>query len=400
MSNVGISNLAIQSWNAVLKKAGCADIVLIGEGHIAEFVVYLATSLHAEHRIRCILSLDAHSPRQLQGHGISIYPVLTHLRMLESSLIVITELQLDKVQRLLTRLHIRQESIHVWSLGRAALCDLYDPLLGYSRSGVMDGYQVHGSTEVGATRILVLGGSTSDPTMSPGYSWPLILSHIMKRNGIEATIYNGGIVGYASGQELLKLVRDGVAISPRIVISFSGINDFYRGTCNQETPYCSPYIHQSVLPHIQQNIEALRDRDRCLQVSIIRSISTGLKSDLSRARMWIRNMLFMKSICNSMNASFMGVLQPSMFSQHYPLSDTEKQYLTIRFSERARREFIESYAEAREELIRSPHDGILSLDNIFDNNPGIFYDHCHFGQKGAVRIAHYIYSLLRHKSIS
>ena len=58
--------------------------------------------------------------------------------------------------------------------------------------------------------IVILGGSTSDPVLyaSKADAWPQILSQKMREANQPGTVVNGGVGGYSSSQELLKLVRD------------------------------------------------------------------------------------------------------------------------------------------------------------------------------------------------
>ena len=74
--------------------------------------------------------------------------------------------------------------------------------------------------------ILTLGGSTTSgfyQFISKGETWPKILA---EKAGKEFKIYNGGVGGYSSTQELYKFIKDGARIrNLSYVISLSGIND-------------------------------------------------------------------------------------------------------------------------------------------------------------------------------
>lgn len=93
--------------------------------------------------------------------------------------------------------------------------------MGYN---VTPGFVTYDSGVSGdALKIVVLGGSTSDPAL--GYSWPELLAGVLKERGAKATVLNGGVAGYSSNQELIKLTRDVLPLGPDIVISMSGVND-------------------------------------------------------------------------------------------------------------------------------------------------------------------------------
>lgn len=77
--------------------------------------------------------------------------------------------------------------------------------------------------------ILTLGGSTTDGVFqlfSNGYTWPYQLNETFKKQNIKYNIVNGGVGGYNSEKEFLKLLIDGRKLKNlKIVISLNGIND-------------------------------------------------------------------------------------------------------------------------------------------------------------------------------
>jgi hypothetical protein len=118
--------------------------------------------------------------------------------------------------------------------GVSLIFDRIDPLLGWSMSEerlrhtgfeVTDGFIVlrsHGESET--LRILITGGSTSDLAVLD-HNWPVILHEKLEERGIRSVIHVGAVGGYNSGQELLRLIRDGIHLRPHIHISYSGANE-------------------------------------------------------------------------------------------------------------------------------------------------------------------------------
>jgi len=85
--------------------------------------------------------------------------------------------------------------------------DCFDPFLGYSRyyqcsnGEKLYGFDLYGKKDA-KYKIVTLGGSTTDSTLFGIKSWPLKLYELI--NNSDVCIYNGGIVGYDSAQELIK----------------------------------------------------------------------------------------------------------------------------------------------------------------------------------------------------
>ena len=97
--------------------------------------------------------------------------------------------------------------------------------LGHSFLGKqgMYGFEVLGENGAHDTRIVVLGGSTTDGELFPFKSWShFLLEKIGDKN---VTIYNGGVVGYTSTHELIKLLRDVLFMEPDMIIVYDGFND-------------------------------------------------------------------------------------------------------------------------------------------------------------------------------
>jgi hypothetical protein len=103
------------------------------------------------------------------------------------------------------------------------------------KDGIASGPFVYYKNSSADNAILVLGGSTTDGFynhFSQGNVWPLYLNKLVASK--KFFVINGGVGGYGSSKELLKLLIDGGRINANIkyVISLNGINDMpgYRST--------------------------------------------------------------------------------------------------------------------------------------------------------------------------
>ena len=105
-----------------------------------------------------------------------------------------------------------------------------EPHLGYARNPknprlkpYEGGYKIFGDKNNADYVVVALGGSTTDPWDLD--NWPKQFQEYLETKGINTVVYNGGVSGYSSSQELLKILRDLPAINPDLVISLNGIND-------------------------------------------------------------------------------------------------------------------------------------------------------------------------------
>lgn len=100
------------------------------------------------------------------------------------------------------------------------------------------GFQVLGMDKESDYRIVLLGGSTTDGWLYEFKSWADFLYE--KCIGYHVTIFNGGISGYTSTQELVKLLRDGITLNPDMIILYDGVNDAWGNY--RHKPYSFTYL--------------------------------------------------------------------------------------------------------------------------------------------------------------
>lgn len=186
--------------------------------------------------------------------------------------------------------------------------DMVDPLLGYTRTGgICPGIVTYGKLNgKNDLAVLILGNSSSDSTFGNLNCWGhylfLELSKLCAERNV--VIYNGAVSGYYSGQEFLKLCRDGVDLKPSIVISFSGVTEITTKAKGKKL--LQKYqlrMWNSILgqPGIIPDSLHMRNMNK---------LSTGLEEMLSDEAAWIDNERKMYAICKEFGIKFIGCLQP------------------------------------------------------------------------------------------
>lgn len=258
-----------------------------------------------------------------------------------------------------------------------------DPMLGYSRKyedGTY-GFKVFGQKNMAEQRIVTVGGSTTAFGTYLAKSWPQFLyEKISTRN---VCVYNGGISGYDSSQELLKLIRDCLPIKPSLVISYSGYNDLVQTLPNHRRnryPYVSLYMQD-----VMKTIAGIDGKELTLAM--------GEESKESVAQIWINNQKMMRAICKMFGIAYVGILQPCLacVGEGYVLSETEKKRIGVEVpgNIEACRSF---YDEIKKADVFS--EWLLDGKDIFDGATDVFYDICHIKEKGNELIAEYVQNII------
>jgi len=264
--------------------------------------------------------------------------------------------------------------------------DKVDPLLGWSwsnQSFLSKGYDTSHNClalyskcalPIKPVKIFITGGSTSDITLkSP--NWVNELQSLLKANNINAIIYCGAVCGYNSGQELLKLLRDGMMIEPDIHISYSGANDFASNvgyvSDYEKNIYNSFFEQKNISPLLPNTIYMLR-----LLLPQKKTILSFENTSPPRSdSFWYNNMLAMGGIATKKNYAFMGILQPVLGMGHYRQHNAEAVLDSGRIGRKAN--YGEYYPKAKQH-IASDTLHFFDFTHIFDTVRGeVFVDFCH-----------------------
>ena len=209
-----------------------------------------------------------------------------------------------------------------------------DPMLGYAHPkriaietkpfGVspIDGFGVHRAKQGDYMEIFTLGGSTSDPFLAARkkeFAWTYHL-YTNCRRVVNCQVWNGGVGGFGSPQEVLKLVRDVVPREPDLVVSLHGPNELnrlgrvpfttgeayrrLRAEAGEEKLWLDNY-----LPNLLSAVAWIRREDDTPARD--REIHWGYNyNDVTPFQRWKTNVEMMHGIAASQGVPYVTVLQP------------------------------------------------------------------------------------------
>jgi len=299
----------------------------------------------------------------------------------------------------------------------------YDPLLGYAYNSANDlplkdnEKYTHGLVFIGDRvdcdiRIAILGGSTSD--ISYDGSWLREFHKTLKLKGLNPLLISAAVSGYATIQELMKLIRDVIPleVKPDIVISLSGVND--TGFIQASSPE-SPTLHKyqkNIGEFIVKQYGDEKQKDSYFNHKIkansytpvgmnnkysIGKLVSGLKSNQKPEEHWFQTIRMQKALCNEFGIQYLSFLQPIFNIGKYNSSDVEhtiyKEFLQNHAGIHTR-EYQETvsdfYIHARD-IVKNNQSFMFDLVDIFENEENVYLDIRHPNQKGntilAVKIA-------------
>lgn len=268
-----------------------------------------------------------------------------------------------------------------------------DPLLGFAygsndlpkrpNENRVPGFVVYGKQNEGsdkAFRVVTLGGSTTGPLFE--WNWPRQLYDQLDTMGVDAVIFNGGVNGYSSNQELLKLLRDVLPLEPHIVVSFTGINDLGFLHAMQRHPMLHPYIDQ-IMKRVLRQQPSTRN-----SAGVISEVHYGQPVSVRPAEHWIRNLRLMQAICSEFGVRFLGLLQPTLGVGDYEMNDEEAQMLTDYDQQHRGKYLVECKEFYREALdLVKKCDYIENMVDVFRTQSAVYYDCRHPNRRGYEIIA-------------
>lgn len=271
---------------------------------------------------------------------------------------------------------------------------IYDPLLGYTHNheaararGIeaVPGYEVirpagHGGGSL--PRVMVLGGSTSSRLEL--CNWPRHMVEIAEQDhGTALEVFSGGVGGYGSSQELIKLIRDLPGIKPGTVVVLSGINDM-------GFPWAAPG-HPMV-----HSFQATIARSVANGADAFSDFSLGPRDESPAHEHWLRNVRLMKAACEASGVDCLVFLQPVLGAGAYVPQGTDVALFAEHVKGKrnedgspyidALREF---YDVVRGELAAGKPDyaHVTDLTDIFVGQEGIYRDSRHPNEIGNRLIA-------------
>lgn len=268
----------------------------------------------------------------------------------------------------------------------AARNEILDVNLGVSYIGKqgMRGFTVIGKALPSDTKIVILGSSTTDGEFYPFKSWPEFLADRLEGKNI--TIYNGGMAGYTTSHELLKLLRDVLYMNPDMVITYDGNMDIAREV-GENNPFAFLQLNR-IMKYVSSCDEIDLDYDPAKHQHC-----TGIKPDVDRFNIWLSNIKRMEAVCRYEKIRFLSFLAPTLNSK----PEKTKEETGMIWSRWINDDYDKWTYKFREEirLTAFTYDYIYDLSDIFDNENDVYMDGYHVFEKGNKIIADSIYGVVQ-----
>lgn len=280
-----------------------------------------------------------------------------------------------------------------------------DPSLRLKR---IPGFVVYGEEDPEAIRIVALGSSTTDPTTfllgdhGPD-NWPKVLQDICQANGKKCVVYNGGIGGFTSSQELLKFIRDVLPMKPDVVVSLNGGNELYH--YSSQFPFTHHYqlrLMNKLVGKHQHHLCGYFPNTMFIFNYLLNKrgnsfpIHEGTPYEIKPAKIWEMNTRTLSAIAKEYGIHYYVFLQPLVGVGNYISSKTDQEYLkTHEETEKYLTFLTELYTEAKESCKNK--DYCIDLTSLFDGKQDLFADPRHPNREGDRLIANEIYNQLQNR---
>lgn len=275
----------------------------------------------------------------------------------------------------------------------------YDPVLGYNldtEDEETKGFRIFGDlNNARAIRILTLGGSTTDAYTLPN-TWSECLHEILNEQSIDNVVICGGVSSYTSAGELFKLIRDGFALKPDMVLNYSGFNDIGL----PRYPYINVYMRQmSRYLGVQNHINGVHfDQHKF-------GISWGVNGDFEGSiqddyHFWINNQKMIHAVCNARDVCQITFLQPSLFNGKKKMSQTEQSYQQNLVYSGINRILTKELSENVKEFCFCAQSDVNELDWLYDLSEifcdqDVYFDSAHVNDLGNKIIAENIADIVK-----
>ena len=309
---------------------------------------------------------------------------------------------------------------------RGTSYEAMDGLLGYARSeqegnslqsGIpfvyKDGFVFYGATasakelssgSLSRPIIVTLGGSTTEPRLD---CWAEHLALLMKEKNISGTVVNGGVGGYSSNQELLKLLRDALELEPDVVLSYHGVKEVrwvtmpYPMTSDYMQTFLEKVLRYSASSTFFPNtVRYLRSHARS-DGKRVTEVVGGYKTEKSHARYFLKNVRLMDAAAKEFGVAHISILQPFALVGNYA-SVVKREYPELHAKVVAEDSTLPMYEElfAIQKAQGIPLlDWTATFDHLTEKDPQIYRDRCHLTPVGNKIIAEKMYGMLLERGL-
>jgi lysophospholipase L1-like esterase len=342
--------------------------------------------------------------KRIIGFTAIVLIILIFSCVLELTSIIILKAKGKKIYSFLISLPGKEEVKNKLAI----MHNYLDPHLGYSHNNekmrlknpyyTLDGFAVYTnkkSKDEKAIKIIVLGGSTTDPKFK--YCWPKQLYDIFEEKGIKCEILNGGVAGYSSNQELLKVIRDCLPLKPGIIISMNGINDIATSHSLKGHPMVEPYqkkIFERIVKRLKKaspifpNTVSLIKSLLIKEEKSIRGINYGPVVRTTPWDQWRRNIMIIGTIAGKFDIKYLCFLQPVLgFGDYNPIP------AEVEMIKRKGEDYFKVvnlfYGKAKEYSKGLPN--CVDITNVFAGQVGMYKDPRHPNKEGYRVIAETVF---------
>lgn len=325
------------------------------------------------------------------------------LHYVDKSKVVAINCSVDsaKSEKILLQAGFKSGKNYLKALGCVAMVsywyrDVSDALLGrtYVVANQYPGFTYYKSTSKSENKvkIVTIGGSTTDAKATSFSCWSEKLHDICAKNGIECEVICGGIAGYRSGNELLKLYRDIVKLKPDIVISYSGYNNVFNLCYLQEIYKDNTWMDTVMF----ENSQIIRQNSH-----LIYDAGIHLKEAVDALDLWIYDEEIEAQICAIKDIKFFSIFQPSMFT--YNGNDTDYEEYLLNYNliditrEKARLYDLYDVSNMKNRIKKLGYNWLYDLTDLFDRFTfsDVYIDSCHTTEYGNEIIADKIFSIIK-----
>lgn len=235
--------------------------------------------------------------------------------------------------------------------------------------------------------LMTMGNSTS---LLPGSPWSIELGEMLTSPDRLVELWHGAGKGATSSQELMRVLRDGPAIEPDIIISLSGICDIGYLLNEPEQPFNHKYARKVLEFALEAGL-------------VTRELMYGPPDTLSPAQVWCRNQRFARVLAEEMEITLITLLQPVQGYGNYPQTDAEKEFYgskaraVLKGADKTYGECVQDfYTEVKSIMAARPdaYAHVVDFTGVFDNCPGAYRDHRHQSPLGVTHLAKSILPLV------
>lgn len=277
-----------------------------------------------------------------------------------------------------------------------SLITYFDPLLGYSKIGNIEGFKISGN--VSSKNVIVILGNCTSLQNNLRKSWiNFFIENLSIEYGSDYVVYNGAEAGYSSSQELLKFIRDTLILKPKVLVILDGVIDAVNNNVVKNHPYYTRFGISVLEEWVRKYGTNMKYKNMQM---VPEKVLYGMENRENSCLTYIKNIRMLHAITSEFGIEIYLFFQPSLYFENQNVLEGEEKKIFDLFYGCGDPVYYgahQFYLDVFHNM--TDYSWFYDLTKIFQQtNESVYLDEIHYTEHGNFLLGQYISNTILRKN--